>query len=283
VSFWESLDLLRESVLCILIASALCAYLGVFVLLQRVVFVSAAISQSSGVGIALAFFVGSFARRHGESAPAWATPQLWAIAGALLCALFFSRKPGGGRVASETVVGLVWVIASAGLLLVLSSPRVVQEVHEVDSLLYGTSVVVSAGQTTVLGVVAAVLLALHVFLYKEFLLISYDREMADALGYRTHLWNALLYATLGVGISFAVRTIGALPTFALLVIPGTAAKLLVRRVGWVFPLAVGIAMAASLAGFYASFVADLPTGPALVTVTALFLLPGAAKQLLARA
>jgi zinc transport system permease protein len=165
------------------------------------------------------------------------------------------------------------VITSALFLLVLSSKRIVQESHQVDDLLYGSAILVTNAQLMTMLWVAAAILLVHVLFFKELVFISFDSEMAQTLGYRTQLWNALLFATLGIGVSFSVRTLGALPVFGFLVIPGAVAQLLVRRVVWAFVWAVAIALMAGILGYYLAFSREWPTGPALVTSAALFLIP----------
>ncbi|MBI4510487.1 MAG: metal ABC transporter permease [Deltaproteobacteria bacterium] len=285
MSFLAAYDFWRDSVLAVLLAGALCGYLGVHVLQRRVVFVGAALTQVSGVGVALAFWLSSFGvipDPHEAGTSFWLSPQFFSLIAAVGGALLFSFPVGGRRVAPDTVVGLGWVISSALLLLILSSKRIVQEAHEVDDLLYGSAVLVDIGQVKILlGVVIAVL-AVHLVFFKELLFVSYDEEMAQALGYRTRAWDMLLYATFGVGISFAVRTVGALPAFAFLIIPAASAQLLVKRIQWAFPLSVAFAMAGGALGYYVAFTRELPTGAAIVATSALFLLPGLLRRFFVR-
>ena len=278
----------RDSILAVLLAGGLCAFLGVYILLRRVVFVSAAVTQASGFGVALALFLASFASAGGEAQPPGSamsvllSPQLFSLAAGIGCALLLARDPGRSPLASETQVGLGWVLAGALLLLTLSSKRIVAEAHQVDELLYGSAILVTRGELVTTALIVAVLLAVHLLFFKELVFVSFDGEMAQTLGYRTRLWNALLFATLGVGISASVRCLGALPAFGFLVLPGAAAQLLARRVVSVFVLAVLFALGAGLIGYYFAFSREWPAGPSLVVAAALFLLPGAALRLFRR-
>ena len=51
-------DLFRDPMVCGAIAGAVLGYLSVYVLLRRMVFVSAAVTQSAGLGVALSFYAG---------------------------------------------------------------------------------------------------------------------------------------------------------------------------------------------------------------------------------
>jgi zinc transport system permease protein len=283
----------RDSILAVLLAGGLCAFLGVYILLRRVVFVSAAVTQASGLGIAVALYLASFAGAaggDGQPGPGplahllayLLSPQLFSLAAGIGCALLLSRDAGRAALASETRVGLGWVLAGALLLLTLSSKRIVAEAHQVDELLYGSAILVTRDELVTTAITVAALLLVHLLLFKELVFISFDGEMARTLGYRTRLWDALLFATLGVGISVSVRCLGALPAFGFLVLPGAAAQLIARRVVSVFALAVAFALAAGLVGYYFAFSHEWPAGPALVVAAALFLIPGSLVRLLWR-
>lgn len=281
MTFFDAYDFWRDSVLAVLLSGSVCAYLGVYVVLRRVVFVGAALTQVSGMGIALAFWLAAYAvggDPHQATTRLWFSPQLYSLAAAVLGAILFSLNRGGQRVASETVVGLGWVIAAASVLLILSAPRIVAEAHEVDDLLYGTAVLVRLSELKTLALVVAAVLLLHLVFYRTFVFLTYDTEMAQTLGIRAALWDMLLYVTFGVGISFAVRTIGALPAFGFLVIPPAAAQLLVRRVVWAFPLSVLFALLGGSLGYYLAFTRQLPTGAAIVAASAFFLIPGLLRR-----
>ena len=52
---WE-LGIYREPIYCGVLAGLLLGYLGVYVVLRRMVFITTAVSQAAGLGVALAFF-----------------------------------------------------------------------------------------------------------------------------------------------------------------------------------------------------------------------------------
>src|SRR6185369_12424647 len=69
VGFWESWFLWRDPLAVAVMASALCSFVGVYIVLRRIVFVSAALSQMSGVGVALAFYLASLLEIDPHHAP----------------------------------------------------------------------------------------------------------------------------------------------------------------------------------------------------------------------
>src|SRR5262249_15833637 len=189
VSVWSAFDFWRDSMAAVLLAGAMCAALGVYVVLRRVVFVGAALTQISGVGVALAFWLASFATGEVHEAPIWLDPRWLSLIAALIGAISFSFTRGGRGSSPDTGIGLGWVVAGGTLLLILSSKRIVQEAHEVDDLLYGSAVLVREGEVVVLGGVVAAVLAVHALFFKELLFVTFDAEMAQTLGYNVRLWD----------------------------------------------------------------------------------------------
>lgn len=272
--FWESWVLWRDIVAIAMIAAGLCSFVGVYIVLKRVVFVSAAMSQMSGVGVALAFFLCSVVGVDPHQAPLWLHPLWYATAFAGLGAALFSLNLGHRRLAGETVVGLGYLIAAACVILVLNSPRVTQEAHEVNDLLYGNAVVATPGMLSIMGGAAVAVLLLHALFGKEFLFTTYDGEMARTLGLRTGGWSLLLFLSIALAISVSTRAIGALPVFAFMVIPPACGLLLGGRMWEVFAISVGVGVGSAFIGYWASFRWSLPTGASMVCVSALFLVPG---------
>ena len=274
VGFWESWQLWRDIVVVAIIAAGLCSFVGVYIVLKRIVFVSAAMSQASGVGVALAFFLCSVVGVEPHAAPLWLHPLWYATAFAALGAALFSLNLGSRRLAGETVVGLGYLVAAAGVILILNSPRVTQEAHEVNDLLYGNAVVATRSQLMIMGAAAIVVAIIHGLFSKEFVFTVFDPEMARTLGLKTRGWSLLLFLSFAVAISVSTRAIGALPVFAFMVIPPAVALLLGERLWAVFVISIVIGVVSAFAGYYASFRWSLPTGASMVVVSALFLVPG---------
>ena len=272
--FWESWFLWRDPMAAAMIAAALCSFVGVYIVMKRIVFVSAALSQASGVGVAAAFYLASVFEVDPHAAPLYLHPLWYALGFAGAGAALFSLNLNRRRLAGETVVGLGYLIAAAGVIIILNSPRVGQEAHEVNDLLYGNAVAVPPQQLVIMSVSAIVVGLLHGIFGKEFIFTTFDSEMARTLGLRTGGWNLLLFLTFALAISVSTRAIGALPVFAFMVIPPAAGLLLGERLWSVFAISVGIAVFAAALGYWVSFHWSLPTGASMVMVATICLVPG---------
>ena len=275
--FWAGRELWREPLLAGVLAAALLSYLGVFVVLRRMVFVSAALSEISGVGVAAAFYVGAVAgidpHMHG-TIPLLLEPVWFSLVFACAAAALFSFRPGHRKLATETIVGLGYIVASALVLAILNSPRIAQEAHAVGDILFGNAVIVPRSQIYALAAAGAVAVLAHVLFFKELLFVSYDPETALVQGVGVTRYEILLNLIIAIVISVATRAVGALPVFAFTVVPAAAALMLTENIRATMPLSIAFGVVAAAVGYYVSWVEQLPTGATMVVVASVFLLPG---------
>ena len=272
--FFEGYFLWRDPLMVAALSAALCAFLGVYIVLRRMVFVSAALSQMSGVGVAAAFYLAALFGYDPHAAPWYLNPLVLASVFAAAAAAVFSLHLARRRLAAETVIAIGYLVAAASVIVILNSPRVTQETHEVNDLLYGNAVAVPEGALLIVLGVTVSLLAVHAFFYKDFVFVSYDGEMARTLGYRTWLWDLMLFETFAIASSVTTRSIGALPVFGFMVLPPAAALLLATRLWQAFALSVVFALISTGLGYFISWHYSLPTGASMVVVAGFFLVPG---------
>jgi zinc transport system permease protein len=280
--FWAGRDLWREPLIAGVLAGGILGYIGVFVVLKRMVFVSAALSEISGVGVAFAFWLGAVLgidpHRHG-TVPLLLEPTWFSLTFACLAAALFSLRPGHRKLGAETIVGLGYIVASALILAILNSPRIAQEAHAVGDILFGNAVTVPRQQIEALFSAALAAVIVHAIFFKELLFVSYDPETAVVQGMGVFRYELLLNLATAVVISVATRAVGALPVFAFSVIPAAAALMLTDRIRLTIALSVLFGVISAAVGYYFSWVEQLPTGATMVVVSALFLLPGLVKIL----
>src|SRR5207245_727340 len=144
-------------------------------------------------------------------------------AGVLVLTAFERR----GRETVEARIGVTYAIAAP--LTILSLAVDPHGDAEMVNLLKGDILATTRTSLTLLaGVLGAVVLVLFAC-RKEFLLVSFDRDLAVVFGKWAGLWDGLLYLTIGVTISLGVMTAGPLVTFGFLVVPPLTARLLTRR------------------------------------------------------
>jgi zinc transport system permease protein len=159
--------------------------------------------------------------------------------------------------------GVYAIAAAAGILLIAKAAT--GEAH--DIFLQGNILGITRTDIWKLLAIAIPVLVVHVAFYKEFLFVSFDREMARTLGYRVRAWNLLLYFTLGLVIAFAMQFAGVILVFNFLVLPAVTGLLLARSMAAIFSIAIGAGVLAAVLGFVLSVPFDLPSGPAIIAAS----------------
>ena len=246
-----------------LILPPLLVYLGLHVVRREVIFVDLALAQVATLGTCVALLAGY----HFDD-----RVTFWISLGVtFLGAAFFSWSRGSRKhhVPQEAVIGITFVVAAAGVILLLS--RVAGGKEELEHLLTGDILNVTRNDVVQRTAIFAALAAFYGAFHHKFALISSDPDQAEAQGVRVRLWDFLFYAAFALVVVSFVRVAGVLLTFAYLIVPAVCGVMLAQR--WQGRLLVGwaVAASASLIGLWASYQLDLPTGAAIVVACGLLL------------
>ena len=242
-----------------IMVGTLCAFLGVYIVAKRVVFLGAVLTQVSVMGLALTFL------------PLFPVPHtLGSLIITLGTVVIVSRMLTGKKVPNDAVLGIVFVTSIAVRILVMQKAARV-EASEIENLLRGDILFVTPGLFYLMAGAFAAASAVHLLFFKEFTYISFDAETARTQGFNAAGWEVGFYLIAGVVISFATHMVGDIFVFGFLVIPPVAAMLLVRRVTGIFVVSVLIGLCAPPVGLYLAFLFDLPSSPAIVGVASVVL------------
>jgi ABC-type Mn2+/Zn2+ transport system permease subunit len=264
--------LLRDALVGSVLVGLVCPLVGAYFVLRRMIFLGVALPQLSAAGIAFSFVgyrlaVGIHEHRNLSERSLAMLGSLAFTLGGILVLTAFERR---GRETVEARIGVTYAIAAALTILFLAL-----DPHgdaEMVNLLKGDILATTRTSLNLLvGVLGAVVIVLFAF-RKEFLLVSFDRDLAVVFGKRVALWDGLLYLTIGATISLGVMTAGPLVTFGFLVVPPLTARLVTRRMLSFSLVAAVMGGAAAFGGFYCAYRMDLPLGPAEVALASLLLL-----------
>jgi zinc/manganese transport system permease protein len=248
---------------CVLLPWLL-VYLGLHVVQRGIIFIDIAMAQMASLGICVAVLL----QFEPESLTAYAIGLGVTLIGA---AVFAATGKRATRVPQEAIIGITYVIAAAGAILLLS--RSAHGNEEIRNMLVGDITVVSAREVWTCFAVFIAVGAFHFALRKNFLLVSFQRDEAERRGLRVAWWDFLFYATFGVVVTVFVRIAGVLLVFSYLIAPAVCAVSLVRSVSTRLLVGWGVSLLGGIAGLFLSFWWDLPSGAAIVcTLGALLVL-----------
>lgn len=259
--FWSGWEVFRDPLLCGLVAGAVLGFLGVFVVLRRMVFVSAGVTQSAGLGVALAFYAEIHLGMHFD-------PLFGAAALALLATLAVSIDARTLRLPRESLLGLIFALSGGAA--VLLGDRIAQEAHDIQSILFGSAVVVRPFDLTMVITAGVLIMAVHLWWWRGLVFASFDPDTATVQGLPVPLLNRTLFVSVGVMVGVSARALGALPVFAFSVLPAAAALLTGWRLPWVFVLATVIGGVSAVLGYLLAFFYQFPVGGSQTVVASGF-------------
>jgi ABC-type Mn2+/Zn2+ transport system permease subunit len=264
--------LLRDALLASVLVGVVCPLIGVYFVLRRMIFLGVALPQLSAAGIAFALLIHRMAigpHAHGDATDSMLA-RLGATAFTLGGILVLAALERRGRAIVEARIGMVYAVAGALTILFLAADPWGEA--QIVNLLKGELLAATERSLAFLGLVlGAVILAVLAF-QKEFLLVSFDRDLAVVFGKRVTAWDTLLYVLCGVTISFGVLAAGPLVTFGFLLAPPLTARMVTGRMLTFSIASAAIGGLSAFVGFCAAYRYDMPLGPSEVAVSALMLL-----------
>jgi zinc/manganese transport system permease protein len=249
---------------CLLLPGLL-VYLGLHIIRREVIFVDLALAQVATLGTCVAILL----HYDPHDWQSYAISIGFTLIGAAVFTL--TRTKDHMRVPQEALIGVVYVVAAAGgILLLNNSPHGNEELKQtlVGELLY----LQSPGEVLKPFVLYALIAVVHFAFRKQFLAISFDPARAQAEGFSVRGWDFLFYSLFGIVVTTFVHIGGVLLVFSYLIVPAICANFLARKLGALLAIGWIVATLASAVGLFASYKFDFPTGAAIVVVLGGFLL-----------
>ena len=247
------------------VLSSILIYLGIHVITRKVIFVDLALAQIAALGATYAVTLGY----DPNSDSLWVAlfSLAFTFVGAGAFAIARMRRE---RVPQEAFIGIIYAVASAAAILILSKSATGGE--ELKHMLVGDILLVSLPSVISMAILYGCIGIFHVIFRKKFLAISLDPDTVESSGINIRLWDILFYMSFGVVIVKSVAIAGVLLVFSYLVVPAVIAQMFSDTVAGRLLLGWLVAILASMAGIVWSFYSDYPTGPAVVVMLGLFLI-----------
>ncbi len=229
------------------------AVLGFFVVLRRMSFVGVGLSHAALGGVAVGVVLGI-------------APLPTATVFAIGVAWIIGWLGGQGEISEDTAIGVFFPTSMAlGVVLISLSPSYRQDLM---GYLFGNILSVRPDEVLPIVGLSVVALALMAFFFKELLFLGVDEEAAQASGIHTTAMRFLLLTILAVTIVAAVRLVGIVLVSAFLVIPAATGQAVARSLRSMLAVAVGSAVVAVVGGLWLSWTWNLPSGAAIVLLSA---------------
>lgn len=258
----ELFTFMKWPLVACLILPWLLVYLGLHVVQRQIIFVDLALAQVAALGTCLAIIVGHDV--HSWQSYAWSAA--FTVVGAIVFTLTRTRDP---RVPHEALIGIIYVVAAAAGILVLSGSAGGKE--ELQRSLIGELLVVSPAEIWQTFALYALVGGAHYVWRDKFMAVSLAHGAPLPKGISVRWWDFVFYVLFGFVVTSFVHIGGVLLTFSFLIVPAVSATYLADSfrarviVGWI------LATIASLGSLYATTKVDWPIGATMVCALGLSL------------
>ena len=252
-----SYEFLQRALLMALLGGGVCGAMGVFVVLWRMSLVGMCISHAAFAGALLGLWLGLPPLAGGLAASLGAASAVGPLA----------ERPGFSL---DTAMGVIFsVVMSLAMLALGLLPGARTEGL---SLIWGSLLTVTRLDLALMGGTALLLFAFIFVFFKEIQAIIGQKQAALASGIPVRKIRYASLILMGLVVAFALKAIGGLLIFSLIVTPAATALQLTYSLRRMFILAALLGAAASAAGLWFSFHFSVPPGAAIVLTAAVFLL-----------
>ena len=239
---------------------AVCATIGVYVVLKGLSFIGAGIAHASFGGVELGFLVG-------------VNPVLTAVVFCLATAWGIGLVARKGQVKEDTAVGVFFASTMALGILFIG----LMQGYNVDlfGYLFGSILAVTEQDLWItLGLGMGVLLIVGLF-FKELLFVTFDPEMAEVTGVPAGKVYFLLISLIALAVVLSIKVVGIVLVSALIVTPAAAAYQLTEDFQWMMVLAVLIGVGSAVGGLLLSYPLNTASGATIVLLaTSIFFIAG---------
>ena len=257
-------DFMQNAVYAGLLASVACGIIGVYVVVNRIVFISGGISHASFGGIGLGYLAGF-------------SPILGAMIFTLTSALGIGLITRRTKLPEDTAIGVMWAMGMAlGVVFIGLAPGYAPDLTD---YLFGNILFVPFSDIILMIVLDAVIVIVVVSLYKEFLALSFDEEFGTVSGIPVERLYLLLLCMIALTVVLLIRVVGIILVIALLTIPPTVARQFTYDMRKMMALSVVIGAIVSFGGLWLSYEFKLASGATIILLsgTVLFAALGFSK------
>jgi ABC-type Zn uptake system ZnuABC Zn-binding protein ZnuA/ABC-type Mn2+/Zn2+ transport system permease subunit len=236
-----------------LLLLAICAGLvGSFVVLRGFSFFTHAAGTATFPGLVLADGVGFSA-------------LLGAAGAALAFALGVERTSRRWRAGYDSLTALALVGALASGVVLASD--VFHSGSNVETLLFGSLLVIGGQDLVFAGAAAAAAVILTALLGRRWLATGFDAGYARSIGLRSPLPDAILLVLVAMSATVSVSAVGSLLVSALFVVPAATVRLLTRRVLVLQLCTIGLVALEGVAGIWLSVEWNAPPGATIAVLS----------------
>ena len=246
-------DFMRSALASGVAASVLCGIIGIYVILNRIVFISDGIAHAAFGGIGLGYFLGL-------------DPLAFGVLSAIVTAIGIGTVSSKSKVSEDTAIGVFLATGMAVGVMFMSMSRGYSK--DLFGFLFGNILAVTWSDVEIILALTLVVMVLFALLYKEFLILSFDPIYGEAVGLPVRKLRLLLLCMVAFSVVVLIKIVGIIMVIALLTIPGTISRQHFRSLPAIMAGSILCGAVFVTLGLFISYQLDVPSGATIILTAA---------------
>jgi len=248
-----SYDFMRNALAAGVAAAVLCGVIGIYVILNRIVFISDGIAHAAFGGIGLGYFLGL-------------DPLAFGIISALVTAVGIGLVSARSRVSEDTAIGVFLATGMAlGIIFMSLSKGYAKDLY---GYLFGNILAVTRDDVILILIITVTFLVVVFLLYKEFLILSFDPVYGEAIGLPVKSLRLLLLCMVAFSVVVLIKIVGIIMVIALLTLPGAISRQHIKSLPGIMAVSVLLGAIFVTVGLVISYLLDVPSGATIILTAA---------------
>ncbi|RLC45181.1 MAG: metal ABC transporter permease [Candidatus Cloacimonadota bacterium] len=245
---------MQNAFLSAMLVSIACGIIGTYVVTNRIVFISGGIAHSAYGGIGLGYFLGI-------------NPVIGAIIFSIISAVSMGLVSIKTEQKADTIIGVMWAVGMAiGIIFIDLTPGYTGDLM---SYLFGSILTVSYSDIFIMIILDIIILSIVMLFFKEFLILSFDKEFAQIRGLNVNLLYIILLILIAGTVVMLMKIVGLIMLIALLTIPAAISSKYTSNLAKMMILSSILGMIFTTLGLIISYYSNLTSGPCIILVAAI--------------
>lgn len=244
-------EFMQNAVMAGLLASVACGIIGVYVVVNRMVFISGGIAHTAFGGVGFSFFLGL-------------NPAVGALIFALASAIGIGLIRRNTVLSEDSGIGILWAAGMAiGMIFIGLTPGYVPDIA---SYLFGNILMVSGRDIWFMAFLCLAIAGSVILLYKGFFALSFDRDFADVKSLPVDFLYFFLLCLIALSVIVMMQTVGIVLVIALLTIPPGITRLFTYDMKKMMLFSVLLSIFFTLSGLWISYHWNVASGATIILV-----------------
>ena len=249
---------LQYALLTGILASVACGIIGTYIVVRRISYIADGIAHTVLGGMGAALYLHKV--YHWNEV----VPLHGALVSGVIAAIIIGLVSLRAKQREDTVISALWAVGMAvGIVFISRTPGYNEDLM---GYLFGNILMVSSTDLWMLAGLDAIIVAIGLLYYNQFLAVCFDQEFARLRGVRVELFYLLLLCLAALTVVILATVVGIVMVIALLTLPVGIAALFSTTMWRIMAISTVLCAIFTTSGLALSYGPDFPAGATTIII-----------------